>query len=490
VAPPGSTGRPDVLLITIDTLRADHVGAYGAGGDVTPAIDALARSGTVFERAIAAASRTVPAHATMMTSRRTRGHSVGHRNGDTRLEGLPTLAGIFRDAGYRTGAFVGNILLTHTTGLDQGFETFDDTLETPERNRPHVVERLAPDTTDRALAWLDLPDARPRLLWVHYQDPHGPYTPPPQHADRFRDTPEPGEPVLDVGRSNQGRGVIPPYQRVAGERRPSGYAARYKGEIHFADREIGRLLTHAEQRAGDRPLVVLLTADHGESLGEAGFWFMHTHTTTPAVAHVPLVLRAPGIPSQRVTGVVGHVDVMPTLLELARLPAPEGLRGVALGPVARGEAALPDRLVYCDIGAQLSAYDDAGFVRARRLPSVWRRPAAARARIADAVGRRYRWAPGQPWRAVTQGATPLPEQVVAYASRAAPMSPLPPRGRVLEQHLRALGYTDGAADGADDGAAEGAAGEAGGGTGDGATGSGPPRDAGLRSPEPGSASGR
>ncbi len=435
---------PDVLLVTIDTLRADHVGAYGAGPDATPSLDRIAEAGVVFERAIAAASRTVPAHASIMTSRHTRRHSVGHRNGETTLTGLPTLAGHFADAGYRTGAFVGNILLTRGTGLIAGFETFDDELETPELNRPHVVERLARDTTDRALAWLDGAgdDARPRFLWVHYQDPHGPYTPPDEDLAAIADDEPASDRELTVGRNNQARGAIPPYQVLPGLRRPSEYRARYAGEIHYVDRELGRLVAQAERSAGDRRLVVLVTADHGESLGEAHFHFMHTHTTTPDVAHVPLVLRAPGLAPRHLDGTVGHVDVMPTLLELAGLPVPEDAEGIPLGPVARGEATLPERFVYCDIGAQLSAYDDSGFVRAGRLAAAWRRPGEAAPEIDRATGQRYLWRSGGMWRATGPRHEPLPEAIVRYAERADAMTPLERPPPQLSEQLRALGYAD------------------------------------------------
>ena len=434
---------PDVLLITIDTLRADYVGAYGAGSQATPFLDELAGESVVFTRAIAAASRTVPAHASIMTSKPTRQHSVGHLNGETRLEGIPTLAEYFQASGYQTAAFVSNILLTRGTGLDLGFETFDDRLETPELNRPHVVERLAEDTTDEAIQWLESSNPKPpRFLWVHYQDPHGPYTPPkPDHAavvslDEHRDKP------LPIGRSNQGRGVIPPYQALEELRRPSEYRERYAGEIHYADREIRRLVDQARATAGDRGLIILVTADHGESLGEARFHFMHTHTTTPEVAHIPMILFAPDLTPGRVHDPVGHVDIMPTLMEAAGIDPPSETEGVALGPVVRGESSLPERWLFCDIGGQLSAYDDHGFLRAGGLQGAWRKPGVTAPEIGEARGQRYRWKPGGMWRAEGTGREPLPPEIRLYAERAVPMVPLEQKPPELEDRLRALGYLD------------------------------------------------
>ena len=434
--------RPDVLLITIDTLRADQVGAYGAGSLATPDIDAIADTAVVFDRAIAAASRTVPAHASIMTSHNTRGHSVGFGNGETTLTGRATLAEEFARAGYRTGGFVGNILLTRRTGIGTGFETYDDALSTPEINRPDVVERLAGETTDRAIAWLAVEDPRPGFLWVHYQDPHGPYTPPETDLTPFRAPPPPGELELPLGDGNQDRGAIPPYQALPDIRHPSEYVARYSAEIHYADREIGRLVAAAEARAGVRPLVLLITADHGESLGEAGHYFMHTHATTPDVAHIPLIIRAPGLAPTRIGATVGHVDVMPTLLELAELEIPSGIEGQALGPVARGEEELPERFVYCDIGTQIAAYDENGFVFATGLASPWRIPGKRDTRVEKIRGERFRWVPGGPWRAEDAGPVVLPEPIARYAGEAVEMAPIAKPDAELQGQLRALGYAD------------------------------------------------
>jgi arylsulfatase len=421
-----------VLLVTVDTLRADHLGSYGFAHDTSPAIDALAASGVLFERAIAASSRTVPSHASIMTSRNTREHSVGHLNGKSTLRNLETLADHFRRAGYETAAFIGNILLTEGTGLGAGFDVFDDELETPERNRPHVVERRAADTTERALRWLAEPRSKPFFLWVHYQDPHGPYTPPPEDEGRFAIAPAPGERRLRSGEGNEGEGRIPAYQVLPGLDRASQYRSRYAGEIFSADRSIGKLVDAVGPDA-----VVLLTADHGESFGENRRYFVHTYTSTPDVAHVPFLLRAPGLAPGRRSEIVGHVDVLPTLLELAGLPVPEDARGVALGPMLRGEARLPERLVYCDIGSQLSAYGDEGFLQVVGLAGAWSGRVAR-----NPLWRRYAWSPGTAWQTLERGRGGLPAELERYAASAAPIEELPPPDPELLEKLRALGYGD------------------------------------------------
>jgi arylsulfatase A-like enzyme len=434
----GEGPPPDVLLITVDTLRADHLGSYGFSHDTSPRIDALAAEGVLFERAIAASSRTVPSHASIMTSRYPREHSVGHLNGKSTLRDATTLAEHFRAAGYATAGFIGNILLTHTTGLGVGFDLFDDEIETPELNRADVVERLATDTTERAVRWLDEPREGPVFLWVHYQDPHGPFTPPPEDENRFEIEPRPGERPLPLGKSNQGPGGVPPYQVLPGLSLPSEYEGRYAGEIFYADREIGKLLA-AFDLLSNAQGVVLLTADHGESLGEAGRYYMHGHASTPDVAHVPLILRAPGIAPSRRSEVVGHVDILPTLLDLAGLPVPEEARGVALGPVLRGDDTLPDRLVYCDNGARVSAYDEGGFVRVHGLAGAWQGPLANRGRR----WHRFSWPPGRAWELEERGLGEISAEIFGYVGTAQPMEHLPPPDPELVDQLRALGYVDG-----------------------------------------------
>jgi arylsulfatase len=357
---------PNVLLVTVDTVRADHLGAYGFALDTSPHLDALAAASALFERAIAASSRTAPSHASVMTSRWVREHSIGHHNGSTRLaEAEATLAATFREAGYATAAFISNAMLQRRVGLDRGFDHYDDELPLSEVNRADAFERRADRTTERASAWLSELRGAPFFLWVQYNDPHGPYAPPPPYDERFQLAIAPDEAPLPVLYVQRGWFGIPAYQALPGLRRPSEYRSRYAGEIRYFDEWLGRLLAAARHAAGTRDLAVLLTADHGESLGEDGFYFSHGHATTPDLSHVPFLLSAPGVAAGRRAEIAHHVDVLPTLLELAGLPIPAGARGIALGPVLRGEAAFPDRTVFCDVGAEVGAYRRDLFLRAR-----------------------------------------------------------------------------------------------------------------------------
>jgi arylsulfatase A-like enzyme len=275
---------------------------------------------------------------------------------------------------------------------------------------------------------------------VHYQDPHGPYTPPPPLRDRFHLPAPPGEKDLPIQRGNTARGGIPPYQVLPDLRKRSEYESRYAGEIFFADRSIGELIAAADAD-GRRDTVVLLTADHGESLGEYGHYFKHTHTTTPDVARVPLILRAPGMAPERRSEIVSHVDVLPTLLDLAGLPVPADASGISLAPLAGGPEQWLERFVYCDNGGQLSAYRGDTFVWMAGVGSPWRK-ARGEAGVPFAPSwAHFHWTSGGDWAPTGDGA-PLPAEVGAYAEDATAMNPLPPPGEEQIEQLRALGYVD------------------------------------------------
>jgi arylsulfatase A-like enzyme/thioredoxin-like negative regulator of GroEL len=300
-------GRPqppiepnDVLLVTIDTARADRFSHTGAPGPGTPRIDALARDGVWFVEAISPSPLTKPAHASLFTGRLPPSHTV-RDNGAYRLpDGETTLAEVLRDAGYTTGAFVGAQVLDRRYGFHQGFGTYDDTMVGS--GDPAVLsyaERRGEDVVAAAIRWLDTQSAGRLFAWVHLFDPHAPYRPPEPERSRY----------------------------------PSGY----DGEIAYVDRVVGNLIDAWEARRGPGRTLVIVTADHGESLGE------HDEATHGVLIHdatirVPLVLRAPGIRLGRpIAAPVSLIDVLPTVLGLLRLPSPAGVHGRDLGPLLRGE---------------------------------------------------------------------------------------------------------------------------------------------------------
>jgi choline-sulfatase len=308
--------HPDVVLITLDTTRADYVGKIVDGRTLTPRLDALARGGVSFARALSPVPLTLPAHCTLMTGRNPPGHGV-HDNGATKLPAdVPTLAGALREHGYVTGAFVSSLVLDRRFGLDRGFDVYDDAMVAERTGEQGYPERDASAVTDAALAWVRKPGSRgPRFLWVHYYDPHAPYQPP-----GFR----PGDPP---------------------ER-------RYAGEVAYVDANVGRLLDGLPASPSGR--IVAVVGDHGEMLGEHGEK-EHGIFLYRSALDVPLILSGPGIPAgRRVEETVGTRGLAAALITLAGYPGDAALFGPALtglgaapsGPEAGvpvyGETLLPE----------------------------------------------------------------------------------------------------------------------------------------------------
>ena len=318
-----------MILITCDTLRADHLGVYGYRRPTSPAIDAFARESVVFEDCSATSSITGPSLSALMTGLYPDelGAYVNH------LRMPPdaiTVADLASRAGYPTAAVVSNPVLKHypdlgNVGVVQGFEHFDDEMKAAEANRPHLKERVAPDTTRAAIDWLTQQQAAGDdgfFLWVHYQDPHGPYTAPQEFVDLFHTEYE-TDTRLPLGKKPWGLGQIPDYQILgpadAPFQHPGIYRDRYDAEIRYFDQAFGELIGWLRSVDWLEDSLVIFTADHGEAMGENGYWFSHGETVHRGVIRVPLVVRYPaGAPrpaGQRVASCVSHLDLWPTFLE-------------------------------------------------------------------------------------------------------------------------------------------------------------------------------
>jgi arylsulfatase A-like enzyme/Flp pilus assembly protein TadD len=304
----GRSGTPpNLLLITLDTTRADHLGCYGARDALTPALDALAARGTVFDRAYTASPLTLPSHTTIMTGLEPPEHGL-RVNGTSRLASdVPTLAEILAGRGYRTGAFVAAFVLNHQFGLDRGFATYDDDLSGARKQT--VSERLSvyrpgDRVVDAALAWLErtATAGAPFFAWVHLYDPHKPDYP----NDALSGT------------------------RFAG-------VASYDAEIAFTDRQVGRLLDFLDRHGLRDQTLVVAVADHGEGLGDHGEE-EHGYLLNEEVLHVPLIMALPGVvrAGQHVGAMVSSIDVLPTALDLLGVDHPRRGRGRSLRPALAG----------------------------------------------------------------------------------------------------------------------------------------------------------
>jgi len=336
---PAATPRR-VILVTCDTLRADRLGAYGYARPTSPNLDAFAKDGVVFDEAYTTIPITGPALSALFTGLLP--DELGLAGGNAFLLGAQatTLAEVLRAAGVRTGAVVSNWVLRAPApeqgdvGLKQGFEHYDDRMQTREGVRDSF-ERLAADTTDAALRWLDARKAKaedPLFLWVHYQDPHGPYRPAPEMLTGL-ERPLTDEPELALGTTRFGKGQLPRYQDVDGERAPERYRIRYDGEVRTFDAHFGRLVAWLKSNGWYDDALVVFTADHGESLGEHDYWFCHGENVHREEVRVPLVVKYPRgatrPKAERVRELATHLDLWPTVLEAFALP-PRPNRGTSL----------------------------------------------------------------------------------------------------------------------------------------------------------------
>jgi arylsulfatase len=328
----GWTGKRElrlVLLVTVDTLRADHLGAYGGPG-LTPNLDRLAGQSVVYEHAYTPTPFTLSAMTSAMTSRYSEELGV-LRNRSVLPAGPPTLAGWLAARHWRTGAVVSNSVLSAESGIGRGFERYDTQMV---QSAGQVMpERRADATTAAALAMLDQLRAgsSPVFLWVHYQDPHGPYLPPdPPGRAKFLEaalaTPEANR-ELPLSPDDSGQGGLPSYQRQGDHRDPAYYRAGYMGEIAYTDAMIGLLLHGLEERGLSGRTALLFAADHGEGLGEGDYWFAHGEQLLEPLVRVPLFVHVPGLPPGRRTELVSLLDVFPTIAALAGGQAPPTSRG-------------------------------------------------------------------------------------------------------------------------------------------------------------------
>jgi arylsulfatase A-like enzyme/Flp pilus assembly protein TadD len=295
---PGAATGFNILLVTLDTTRADRIGCYGYAPASTPVLDRLAAGGVRFAEAVTVAPETLPAHATLLTGLLPWNHGI-RINSESRLGSQHvSLAKVARARGYQTAAFVSAFVLDARFGLDQGFDHYDDRVDTTKGGAfaSGVNERRAGSTTDAALAWLRSRDrSRPFLAWVHYFDAHAPYEPPEPFASRF-----PG--------------------------------AAYDGEIAYVDAQLGRLLEGLDATGARDKTLVIVVGDHGESLGDHG---ERTHSVFlyRSAVRVPLVFWSPGLfPRPEVVDgtIVSLADLAPTLLDLLGVEEPPTRDGVSL----------------------------------------------------------------------------------------------------------------------------------------------------------------
>ena len=298
--PSAAVPGPNILLVTIDTLRTDRVGAYGARTPVTPAMDRLAAEGCLFEHAIVQVPLTRASHATLLTGLYPFQHGIRDNFAPPLAKEHRTLAEILKGRGYATGGFVGSFIVNTQSGLNRGFDEFDDTFETGARGSKFFTDyqRRAAEVEERAGPWIERTtrEGRAFFAWVHFYDPHSPYSAPAPYGTRYAKSP-------------------------------------YDGEVAYTDAILGRLLARLDRIGVANQTLVVLTSDHGEALGdhkeeEHGFFVYES------VIEVPLIIRLPGrIPrAVRAKTEARSIDLLPTILDYAgaSAAAPPGLPGRSL----------------------------------------------------------------------------------------------------------------------------------------------------------------
>jgi len=321
---PAAPKRPNVLLITIDTLRADHLGTYGYPRPTSPEIDAFAARSTVFENAHSSSSWTLPSLASIHTSLLSTTHGCWKIS--SRLEPeFTTAAEVLRDAGYDTAMVACHIFLSAQYGLQQGFSHVDDELVRPPSDAAEAIS--SPGVTERGVRFLERKAAAaeesPWFLWLHYFDPHDSYLPHEGFSEKFGTVEE-----IDL----------------------------YDGEIAFTDHYVGMVLRKLAELGLEDDTIVVITSDHGEEFGEHGFK-RHGYSLYQEAVRVPLVIKVPGAAARRIPEVVGNVDVLPTLLEACDLELAKvqgascahELEGRSLLGAIRGTSALSEGQVVAEV---------------------------------------------------------------------------------------------------------------------------------------------
>lgn len=307
--------QPNVLLIIVDTLRSDHVGCYGYDRIKTPNIDNFAKKGTMFKNTISQVPLTLASHASFLTSTYPQYNNV-RDNGAARLdESAITLAEALQEEGYATAAFVSTMVLDSKHGLNQGFETYDDTVEKASKDRVLDLmdaERTGEKVTDSAINWLKDNGNKKFFLWAHYYDPHTVYNPPSPYKEIYKDN-------------------------------------LYDGEIAFADMQIGRLLSFIKGMKLERDLFIIFASDHGEGLGEHGE-SSHAVFVYDTTLKVPLIFSYPGvIPEGKVVeSQVRLLDIMPTVLDFLHIEKNKEIQGKSLVRIIKGKSRSKDLPAYSE----------------------------------------------------------------------------------------------------------------------------------------------
>ena len=388
--------QPDILLVTVDTLRADHLASYGYLRATSPVIDRLAAEGVRFDQAAVQWPKTGPSFASMFTATYPKNNGIVRKIGIPLPDDFLMLAEMLGARGYGTYAVVSNGAVSRELNFDQGFDLYLETWDgredvaLAERDRGDVVTALARQAAER------IDRDKPFFLWIHYLDPHSPYTPPGEWSDRFQGD-EHFDPDVELPvRWDKHRsvvGAVGSSQVLEGRTDLEFYVARYDAEVAYVDHQIGEMLAHLDSEGLLDDTLTVLTSDHGESLGDHGYYFDHGRLGFQTCLRVPLIFHFPGVLAPAVDAdPVELIGLMPTLLEVAGAELADGewMQGRSFLARLRGE-----RLAVDDPAL---AFSEAGYggqdrwqriVRSRRFKLVQAFEGAAQRWITGGLGNEY-----------------------------------------------------------------------------------------------------
>jgi len=309
----------NLLLVTIDTLRPDRLSCYNSSLLKTPQIDSLANKGVLFEHAFAHDPMTLPSHVNIFLGKTSLAHGVDENSKSVVAPEFETLAELLKGEGYTTGAFVGAFPLDSRFGLNQGFDVYNDYYPSSPAPGQAYSERSAEKTIQAALDWLSQQNDK-WFCWVHLWDPHFPYSPPEPYATQFKEDP-------------------------------------YSGEVAYVDQELEKLLNLVENKGWTEQSVIILTGDHGESLGDHGE-LTHSYFAYNSTIWIPLIITAPNIKPIRIDDYVSHVDIFPTVCDVLGIRKPPSLHGDSLNPYLRGRTKRNTNPIYFEA---MDAYKNRGW---------------------------------------------------------------------------------------------------------------------------------
>ncbi len=348
-AEPPPAIRYNLLVISIDTLRADHLKCYGYNQDTSPHLDRLAKEGVLFENLTSASSWTVPSHMSMFTSLYPSVHGV--QTARSALgEGVPTLAQCLAQSGYATAAFVMGTMLNHQYGFNRGFQFYDDFTVKMKVGVPLNVDRgnvfTNPVITNLATKWLKKHSRENFFLFLHYWDCHSDYIAPPPFNSQF----DPDYKGIENGRDIFRRAMRDDILARISIRDLAHMEALYDGSIAYTDEHVGKILGLLQDLGLSEKTLVIVLSDHGEAFLEHGLIY-HGNSLYEEELHAPLIMRLPGVipAGKRVAGNVSHVDLMPTVLGLLQMPAPSLVQGIDLSPMILSDQPVPERLIYNEL---------------------------------------------------------------------------------------------------------------------------------------------